>query len=172
MIANLGVALRDQIVANILLPLFSKARLSVMVQTNLNHWGDLASGACGLRTAGQDLDLLKWKYELWSALHVPLWKFHTSSVQKTSMLLQPECLEGHLSDNSTRLTIHCRVSVEEGNSLANLQNRCFTLITVTTVPPLFITFTGCTSFKVARTEFQQDWQRNPANAHRFKLCSS
>ena len=59
MIANLGVALRDQIVANILLPLFSKARLSVMVQTNLNHWGDLASGACGLRTAGQDLDLLK-----------------------------------------------------------------------------------------------------------------
>ena len=156
MIANLGVALRDQIVANILLPLFSKASHKHASNQNKKQSGDLASGACGLRTAGQDLDLLKWKYELWSALHVPLWKFHTSSVQKTSMLLQPECLEGHLSDNSTRLTIHCRVSVEEGNSLANLQNRCFTLITVTTVPPLFITFTGCTSFKVARTEFQQD----------------
>ena len=48
-----------------------KARLSVMVQNYLNHWGDLASGAFGLRTAGQDLDLLKWKYEMWSALHVP-----------------------------------------------------------------------------------------------------
>ena len=36
-----------------------KARLSVMVQNYLNHWGDLASGAFGLRTAGQDLDLLK-----------------------------------------------------------------------------------------------------------------